>query len=311
MESCREQWPCSDIGCVVVTYNRLEKLKNTLRCYESQGLLPRYVIVVDNASTDGTYEYLEGWKEDCELFDKIVIHSEENGGGSGGFYLGEEESLKRDADWVMLADDDAYPEPNYLKGIQDYIDAHNADEISVVCGKVLERGSPENIHRSRWRKKWSRKFHRPVKAYEYEKSEFYPDFVSYVGIVVNKEKLNRVGLVDPANFIWCDDTEHAYRLSRVGRLVCLPPYTMVHDVDIGNEELSWKSYYGVRNDLVFFKKHFPSRYPFVLLKMFIKTVGDLLKGHGMIEAQLRFAAMKDSLVGNMGKNDRYKPGWKP
>ena len=117
MESCREQWPCSDIGCVVVTYNRLEKLKNTLRCYESQGLLPRYVIVVDNASTDGTYEYLEEWKKERELFDKIVIHSEENGGGSGGFYLGEEESLKRDADWVMLADDDAYPEPNYLKGI--------------------------------------------------------------------------------------------------------------------------------------------------------------------------------------------------
>lgn len=29
------------------------------------------------------------------------------------------------------------------------------------------------------------------------------------------------------------------------------------------------------------------------------------------EIRLRFAAIKDSLLGKVGKHDLYKPGWKP
>ena len=38
----------SNIGIVIVTYNRLEKLKHTLNTYENQSLLPQYIIVVNN-----------------------------------------------------------------------------------------------------------------------------------------------------------------------------------------------------------------------------------------------------------------------
>ncbi len=54
----------SDIGAVIVTFNRLEKLKKALASYEKQTLLPEYIIVVDNASNDGTKEYLEEWKKE-------------------------------------------------------------------------------------------------------------------------------------------------------------------------------------------------------------------------------------------------------
>ena len=58
----------SDIGCVIVTFNRLEKLKKTLNIYARQSLLPLYLIVVNNASTDGTDKYLEEWKQ-IDFFD--------------------------------------------------------------------------------------------------------------------------------------------------------------------------------------------------------------------------------------------------
>ncbi|WP_432647353.1 glycosyltransferase [Mitsuokella sp.] len=300
----------SDIGCVIVTFNRLNKLKKTLSYYANQLLLPQYVIVVDNASSDGTKEYLDAWQKQDNGFQKIIVHSDENLGGSGGFYLGERIALNQNADWIMIADDDAYPDANYIKGIQKYINTHKNDNISIVCGRVDENGTCENIHRSQWKSKWDCDFHIPIRKENYNKAEFYPDFVSYVGIVINRGKMQLVGLVDKENFIWCDDTEHTYRLSCVGKLICLPTFRMYHDVDLNNSQLSWKSYYGMRNDLIFFKKHFPIHYPFVLFKLFVKTLLSPLKGRSMIELRMRLVAMKDSFVGNMGKNKLYKPGWK-
>lgn len=300
-----------NIGCVIVTFNRLDKLITTLNCYKNQTLLPKYIIVVNNASTDGTKAFLDAWKKNDEGFQKIIIHSTENLGGSGGFYLGEQSAMNQDADWIMLADDDAYPENHYIEGMQDYINTHKEDDISIVCGRVEENGTCENIHRSQWKSKWDRNFHRPIKKIKYNESVFYPDFVSYVGIIINREKLQSAGLVNKDNFIWCDDTEHTYRLSCIGKLICLPEFFIHHDVDLENWQLSWKLYYGMRNDLIFFKKHFPTHYPIVLLKLCIKTLLSPLKGRSGTEFIMRFTAMKDSLLGHMGKNDIYKPGWKP
>jgi GT2 family glycosyltransferase len=42
-----------DIGVVLVTFNRLEKLKIALGSYDKQTVKPKYILVVDNKSTDG------------------------------------------------------------------------------------------------------------------------------------------------------------------------------------------------------------------------------------------------------------------
>ena len=76
------------IGAVVVTYNRLDKLKKALESFEKQLYLPAYVIVADNASTDGTAQYLRQWQKEDAGFKKIILTMESNMGGSGGFYAG-------------------------------------------------------------------------------------------------------------------------------------------------------------------------------------------------------------------------------
>lgn len=300
-----------DIGCVIVTYNRLDKLKKTLQSYSEQLIKPLYIIVVNNASTDGTGEFLDQWKQIDEGFEKDVINSKSNLGGSGGFYLGEKKALEKNADWVMIADDDAYPESNYLSGLLNYLSDHKEERISIICGKVVEKGNSHNIHRTIWRSKWDRNFHQSVPAEFYDKEKFYPDFVSYVGIIINKKSLEKAGLVDKGNFIWCDDTEHTYRLSKTGKIVCVPKYSIIHDVAPANDSLSWKSYYGYRNDLIFFKKHFKTHYPYILLKLLFKTIASPLKGRSSAEVRLRLHAMKDSITGKMGIDELYKPGWKP
>ena len=88
---------------VIVTHNRIELLKECLGCVDSQEIPFSRVIVVNNSSTDGTKEYLDS------ISDKryCIIHSEENLGGAGGFYVALKEAQKEEFDWVLIIDDDA------------------------------------------------------------------------------------------------------------------------------------------------------------------------------------------------------------
>ena len=78
---------------VIVTYNRLKKLKNTLAAYENQITHPYELIVVDNFSNDGTSDYLKQWVTIPSKYKKKVKLLDENQGGSGGFYVGEKEAF--------------------------------------------------------------------------------------------------------------------------------------------------------------------------------------------------------------------------
>lgn len=301
----------SSICVVLTTFNRLDKLKKALICYSHQKLKPKYVIVVDNASTDNTLDFLKIWQTKPEGFEKIIIHSKDNLGGSGGFYLGERYFLKLDADWVLVADDDAYLEEDYLLGMNKYIESHDTKNISVLCGKVIQNGTYLNKHRARLRSKWIFDFDRPISQKLYDEPSFYPDFVSYVGILIQKSKLLQAGLVDKDFFIWRDDSEHSCRLRKYGKIVCIPQYTIVHDADEEHKGYSWKSYYGYRNGTVLFKRHYPLQFPFVIIVLLLKSLLCPLNGKTWIEVRLRLVAVKDGILGRLGKHPTYKSGWKP
>lgn len=300
------------MAAVVVTYNRLNKLKKALKSYDEQLHHVDYMIVVDNASTDATAEWLEQWKHEPHKFLVKIIHSKENLGGSGGFYLGQKQAMELDVDWILIADDDAYLSENYVSGLYEYIVNHDTSEISVLCGVVKENDSNLNHHRMILKKyKCQLEFLEKPPVLSYQNESFYINHASYVGPLMNKNKLLKAGLVDKGFFIWFDDAEHSLRLGKVGKMICLPRLVVKHDVDKSNKELSWKSYYGFRNRLICHKKHFTITFPLVLLLFFAKTFLSPLRGRSLAEVKMRLVAIKDAVLGNMGVHKIYKPGWKP
>ena len=97
------------IAAVVVTFNRLEKLKTVLASLEQQTRLPEQLIIVNNASTDGTDTYLEQYAADFKFGDKIqldIVTLPENVGGAGGFSAGMRRSYELGADFAWIFDDD-------------------------------------------------------------------------------------------------------------------------------------------------------------------------------------------------------------
>jgi GT2 family glycosyltransferase len=309
-----------DIGVVIVTYNRLEKLKHTLDLFKKQTHLPKYIIIVDNKSTDGTTEYLDIWEKNIDsLIKVVVIHTQYNSGGSGGFYIGLKAALIFNVEWIWVSDDDAYPEIDALKNASDYLENSNRPihEISAICGSVINNGKIDINHRRIYSKKLLAIKIEAISEKKYSEHDFLINSFSYVGTIINKEKMRSVGVTNRDFFIFYDDTEHSLRLNNVGSIICVPSIKTHHDIKIAETEFDWKSYYGVRNKLVMYKLHFSkSCYYYDLTKKFIKlALYYILPSHIMhIDKKyitLYRRAIHDAIFNNLGINNVYNPGWKP
>ena len=91
---------------VVVTHNRRELLARCLDHLLAQRDVPLDLLVVNNASTDGTVEMLSARG--------IDVVTQENVGSAGGWHRGIEEAQVRGYEAVWLMDDDGFPDPAAL-----------------------------------------------------------------------------------------------------------------------------------------------------------------------------------------------------
>lgn len=299
------------IGIVIVTYNRVNELEKALNLYENQTLEPKYIIVVNNNSTDGTRDFLEKWQMKKKNIEKYIINLDENIGGSGGFYTGLKKSIELDADWVWIADDDAYPELDCLeksKNFYEKITDIRKSDIGAICAAVINNGTIDISHRKRVVKDKFNIYEIPIEKYEYQKEYFELDLFSYVGSLIKKDVLKKIGLTEKSYFIYYDDTEHSFRISKKFKILCVPKIKINHDIVLQKRELiNWKIYYGTRNRLLFYKKHFPKKYYYIMI---LKNRIMGIKSRNKIYCKMINRAINDSKNNIQGVNKIYKPGWK-
>ncbi len=98
------------IVAVVLTYNRLISLRECLLAIQRQSRLPAKIIVIDNASTDGTPQMLAREFPGVE-----VVRLAENTGYTGGLHAAFRAGVAASPDYVWFFDDDAVAEPACLE----------------------------------------------------------------------------------------------------------------------------------------------------------------------------------------------------
>lgn len=122
------------ICAVVVTYNRKELLLRNISSLLSQ-TYPLDILIYDNASTDGTYDFLVQKK--ILVNDHIkYLCGESNTGGAGGFCRGEKAAMELGYDYLWLMDDDGYClENNTLEELVNTIDSSKKQILNsyVLC----------------------------------------------------------------------------------------------------------------------------------------------------------------------------------
>ena len=302
----------SSVCVVIVTYNRLTDLKITLEKYEEQTIKPTSLIVVDNASRDGTYEFLEEWKSNGGKFRRLAIHSEKNLGGAGGFSIGIEEAMKSDCDFIFLSDDDAIPKEDVLEKLfQHYNQMHLQENIAALCTRVNDQFGISYVHRSMVRKGLFSIRRISTQEKDYEAPYFDVDLLTFVGALLKRSTVERIGLPLSEYFIHEDDAEYSTRIRETGRIVCVTDSIMTHPFG-GNETKHWIEYYTTRNYVNYIGRHYPRRYQvYAELEKYIKKCSifaAVVKHRSKNYRRMNKIAIKDGRVGNLGISELYKPG---
>ena len=191
---------------VVVTYNRKELLLRNINSLLNQSY-PVDIVIYDNASTDGTYDYL---KENriIDLPNVTYVKSEHNLGGSGGFYEGEKIAYEKGYDYIWLMDDDGYcvNKDTLLKLIENINEKKTRLNSLVICD--TEKMLPTfNIG--------------GCKTYEEIKIQSEGGAIlgvgnPYNGTLVPRECFDEIGFTDQRFFIYGDEYDFAARSKKAG-----------------------------------------------------------------------------------------------
>ena len=123
---------------VITTYNRVELLKRAISTALSQ-TVPCEVIVVDNASTDGTQDYIES------LGNQVLYHrNPTNTNHSGAVNAGVERAT---GTWVKLVDDDDYLAANCIEDMSKSI-AQRPEAVICSCQAAQVDGDGQELSRT-------------------------------------------------------------------------------------------------------------------------------------------------------------------
>ena len=102
------------VVAVVVTHNRKESLLRCIDALRHQHGAVTDILVVDNASTDGTAEVLVPLMEEGAI---LYRNTGENLGGAGGFNVGMRLAVEMGYDRLWVMDDDCIPDPSALSAL--------------------------------------------------------------------------------------------------------------------------------------------------------------------------------------------------
>jgi len=115
------------VSVTIVTYNSGRFIKRCLESVLAQRFANKEIIVIDNASTDGTVDILEQFEDRCQ-----IIYNDEN----IGFAAAQNQAiLTSSGEWVLTLNPDVLLLPNFIQAL---VDAGQFDaKVGSVCGKLL------------------------------------------------------------------------------------------------------------------------------------------------------------------------------
>jgi glycogen synthase len=232
------------VCALIVSYNRLEQLRDCIRAVLVQTRVPEHIVVIDNASEDGTYDAIR-----LEFAGVEIVRLNVNSGPAGGFSKGFERALESKLEYVWTLDDDCIPESDALEVLlQTLVSFPKASRPSLLSSYVVwTDGTPHPMNRPvfgiswRQRERWARREGlASVRA------------TSFVSTLISLQSVAKHGLPWAAYYFWNDDVEYTARLLRDAQGYAVPNSRVMHLSSrpyVPLDDSSGRYFYEVRNKL--------------------------------------------------------------
>lgn len=210
------------LSVIVLTYNCRDLITDCLKSVLAQKAanLSFEVIVVDNASSDGTAEWVE--KE----FSKQVtlVRSPENGGYASGNNLGAKSARGQ---YLVFLNPDTVVAEKWLVSLLSTL--RSQSDVAAVCSKVLYFQKPQKVNSigvfmSTLGFSGSLGDGQPTEQYAAPMPLFAPTGCSFI---ISADQFAQLGGFDESFFLYEDDTDLGWRIHNRGGSVGLAPDSLV------------------------------------------------------------------------------------
>lgn len=237
------------VAAVIPTHNRKELLIECIQSLLEQSRPLDGIIVMDNASSDGSTEALR--ERFASSTPEIEVHRiDRNTGGSGGFHAATEIAVAAGYDWIWYTDDDSEPAPDALETLLNAagdLKAQGKHPVGLAPAKYDIRGRLQAAHNGRFT--W-----RQIPVPERKCHGIVPiQYAAFTGLLVRRDAILSEGSVRPEYFHWGVDIEFCLRIGKAGPLFLVSRSSVLHK-DFLEDPASrfrlgnfWRYYFGMRN----------------------------------------------------------------
>jgi GT2 family glycosyltransferase len=309
------------IACVIVAYNNAGNLGQLLDALLNQSEPIAEIILVDNASSDGTTRMIK------QTFPQVTLFANpSNTGVGGGYAQGMEYAFKKGYNWIWLLDADSLPQVSALEQLMTAL--VNLMPVHPRIGILAS--SPINPSTGQIYGGFIQKglFHEVPKEITHYKKLVLVDTVVSSGCLVRNQVVQDVGLPRTDFFMDFVDAEYNLRVRKKGYEIISVPTSIIYH-QIGKPRIlkfhtasssvcsrlakmsflsshpAWRQYYAIRNELYTFWHEFRSyRALFRLMlaitaKLFETMIFD--DADKILRVKYIFLGIQDGLKKKLGK----------
>ncbi len=283
------------VTVIVVNWNGERFLERCLTALLAQTATPHEIILVDNASTDGSLEI-------ARRFPSVRLLAQDS---NTGFARGNNLAINAAAAgsvWIALLNPDAFPEPRWLE--ECLLSAQRNPQFDIFGSKLLNAADPtvldgtgDAYHVSGL--VWRTAHGIPASVLgEYECEVFSP---CAAAALYRRSALLEVGGFDEDFFCYVEDVDLGFRLRLAGYRCLYVPKSVVHHVGsgtTGGKNSDFSVYHGHRNLVWTFVKDMPGLLFWLLLPLHLvlslaSIIWFAFRGQGRVV----WRAKRDALLG--------------
>lgn len=241
------------LSIIILTWNSIKNIKVCLTSIEQYYKHPIYV--VDNASTDGTVDYIKVNHPLVKL-----ITSPSNLGFAAGCNLGISQALTDGCESVLLLNDDAFIIEDFITPCLEVL--KNNSDVGIIGPTIVEAYDHDIVQCSGGSiREWTASF-----PYRSEGKKYYPnkeqldvDFVLGAAMIIRADVFDKIGLLDPDYFpAYVEEADLCHRSKLVGYKNIIDQSSRVAHVggaSAGHIEVKYRRI--IKNRFLFALKHLP------------------------------------------------------
>jgi GT2 family glycosyltransferase len=241
---------------IIISNNRKEDTLECLSSVEKSTYENQSIIVLDNASMDGSVEAIQNNFPRAHIISLV-----ENRGYAGNNNVGIRVALAQGAKWVFILNDDTIMAPDCISCMIESGESH--PKIGIL-GPMIYHYDEQNVIQTAGGILDTRLYPSHLGQNEKDSGEFviphYVDWISGCAILVRREVIEQVGLLDERFFCYLEETEWCLRAKRSGwEILHVPQAKLWHKGVQRNYHPSPSvTYYYTRNQFLLLSKHHAS-----------------------------------------------------